>query len=178
MALSTDFSTSQTIGAPSTILLEDTSTGTDAAVTQRRIYIVDAQGNYVVPDGTSTDYVNFPLVALSGDEIEIDCLDNDMALTITVQWLSVANAVLYSKTELCGFTLYNETAYYSLTQAQATQSVPPNIVQDTGYYNNKMALRTLIDSGNQAITYGVDIVTAQNMYDQATLMVTNEDYYF
>jgi len=178
LALSVEFSTTQTIGAPSVIVLTDDSTGTDAAVTQRRIYLVDAQGNYVVPDGTSTDYVNFPIVALSGDEIEIDCLENDMALTITVQWLNVSGTVLYSKTELCGFTLYNETFYYSLTQAQATQSVPPNIVQDTGCYGNKMILRTLIDSGNQAITYGVDITTAQNMYDQATLMTNNENLYF
>lgn len=178
MALSVEFSTSQTVGNPSVIVLSDDSTGTDAAVTQRRVYLVDAQGNYVVPDGTSTDYVNFPIVALSGDEIEIDCLDNDMALNITVQWLNVSNTVLYSKTELCGFTLYNETFYYSLTQAQASQSVPPNIVQDTNYYNNKMALRTLIDSGNQAITYGDDVTTAQNMYDAATYMVTNEGKFF
>lgn len=178
MALSVEFSTTQTIGAPSVIVLTDDSTGTDAAVTQRRIYLVDAQGNYVVPDGTSTDYVNFPLVALSGDEIEIDCLDNDMALTITVQWLSAANAVLYSKTELCGFTLYNNTFYYSLTQAEASQSKPPNILQDTTYLSNKFALLNYIEAGNQAITYGVDITSAQNMYDAATYMVQNENLFF
>ena len=178
MALTQDFSTEQVVGYPSQIVLTDDSTGTDAAVTQRRIYLVDSEGEYVVPTGTTTDYVNFPLVLLATDEITIDCLTEDAALDITVQWLDVSNVVLYSKTRLKGFTLYNETFYYSLTQTQASQSVPPNILQDTNYYNNKIALRVNIDDGNQAITYGSDITTAQAAYDRATLMVTEEAKYF
>jgi hypothetical protein len=139
---------------------------------------VDNQGDYVVPTGTTTSYVNFPIVLLATDEITIDCLTADSALTITVQWLNVSNVVLYSKTHLKGFTLYNETYYYSLTQAQSTPASPPNVMQGTTYYQNKIALRIHIDDGNQAITYGVDITTAQQAYDEATLMVTNEANYF
>ena len=176
MAITANFSTSQTVGAPSVIDLTDTSTGSDVSATQRRIYLVDSEGEYVVPDGTTTDYVNFPIA--DGAEISIDCLDQDSALWITLQYLDVSNVVVASETKLCSFTLNNETFYYSLTQAQATQSTPPNVVQDTGYYTNKLILRTLIDSGNQAVTYGEGITTAQTMYNQATQMVDNQDYYF
>ena len=178
MALTQDFSTSQVIGSPSVIVLEDTSTGTDAAVTSRRIYITDYQGNYVVPSGTTTDYVVFPVVALSGDTINIDCLDFDMAVSITVQWVNVSGNALYSKTYLKAFTLYNETFYYSLTQAQAGTSQPFNLIQDSSYYSNKLALRVEIDNGNNAVDLAGDILTAQECYDRATLMVTNENQYF
>lgn len=175
MAIVQNFESSQTIGSPETINLEDTSTGSDAAISVRWVYLVDAQGEYVVPTGTSTDYVVWPY---ADDTTEIECLTSDAALWVTVKWLNSGNTVLYSKTILCAFTLFSETFYYSLTQAQATQSVPPNIVQDTGYYTNKMILRTLIDSGNNAVTYGQDITTAQNMYDGANYMVDNESEFF
>lgn len=175
MPLTPNFSTEQTIGFPSIVTITDDSTGSDVAITQRRVYLVDSEGEYVVPDGTTTDYVEWDYAETT---LDIDCLTADSALDITVHWLDVSNVVLYSKTLLKGFTLYNETFYYSLTQSQATQATPPNIIQDTGYYANKLILRTLIDSGNQAITYGDDIATAQTMYNQATQMVTNQDYYF
>mgnify|MGYP000396776706 CR=1 FL=1 len=48
MALSVNFTAQQTPGLPGTILFTDTSTGTDVAVTQRRVYIQTAAGNYLV----------------------------------------------------------------------------------------------------------------------------------
>ena len=176
MPITANFSTTQSVGAPSVIDFSDTSTGSDVTATQRRIYLVNAQGNYVVPSGTGTDYVNFPLS--EGADISIDCLAQDSALWITLQYLDINNVVVASKTLLKGFSLYNETFYYSLTQAQATQSVPPNILQDTMYLQNKSALRVFLDSAANAITYGQDITTAQNMYDAATYLTTNEQMFF
>lgn len=175
MALTPNFSTEQTVGLPSIITVIDESTGSDASVTQRRVYLVNSEGEYVVPDGTTTDYVQW---AYADSEIDINCLDFDSALDITVQWLDVNNVVLYSKTLLKGFTLYNNTFLYSLTQAEASQSTPPNILQDTQYLQNKAALQIYIDSGNQAITYGDDITSAQNMYDAASYLVENENFFY
>jgi len=175
MAITPNFSTSQTVGFPSVITITDDSTGADASITQRRVYLVNSEGEYVVPNGTTTDYVQW---AYADSEIDINCLDFDSALDITVQWLDVSNVVLYSKTLLKGFTLYNNTFLYGLTQAEATQSKPPNIIQDTQYLQNKAALQLYIDSGNQAITYGDDIVSAQNMYNAATYMTDNQNEFF
>lgn len=175
MPLVPNFSTSQTAGSPSVINIQDTSTGSDVAVTQRRVYLVDWQGNYVVPSGTTTNYVQWPIAQST---ISIDCLSEDMALEITVEWLNVSNVALYDETKLVGFTLYNETFYYSLTQAQAAASTPTTILQDTTFLKNKSNLRLFIDSGNQAVTLASDIVSAQQCYNLASNLVTNQDFFF
>jgi len=175
MPLTPSFSVSQTVGSPSVINITDTSTGSDPLVTSRRVYLQDYAGNYVVPSGVTTNYVPWPLASPT---LAIDCLTQDMALDVTVEWLNVSNTVLYTDTSLEGFTLYNETFYYSLTQAQAMVSNPTLFAQDTNYYNNKMKLRLFIDSGNQAISIGNDITSAQICYDQASYMVSYQQNYF
>ena len=175
MPLVPNFSTSQTVGSPSIINIQDTSTGSDVAITQRRVYLLDWQGNYVVPSGTTTSYVQWPIAQST---ISINCLTQDMALQVTVQWLNVSNVVLYDSSDLVGFTLYNETFFYSLTQAQAAASTPTTILQDTTFLKNKSNLRLFIDSGDQAVSLASDIVSAQQCYNLASNLVTNQDLYF
>ena len=171
-----NFSTYQLGGSPNVIYIEDTSTGSDAAIASRRVYLTDYQGNYIVPDGTTTDYVVWTLAV--GNTLAINCLTEDMALNITVEWLDSGNVVLYDKSVLSGFTAFNETFYYSLTQGQAAISQPSYILQDTTYFQNKSKLRCLIDSGNQAVTLGYDITSAQECYDLATYMVNSQNLFF
>jgi len=154
MPLTPNFSTSQQAGLPSNVIITDTSTGSDGAIVARRVFLVNYAGEYVVADGTTTNYTPCPLAQTS---ISIDCLTQDTALT---------------------FTLYNESFYYSLTQGQAAVGNPSYILQDNAYFQNKSKLRCLIDSGNQAVTLGYDITSAQECYDLATYMVTNQNLYF
>ena len=172
MALTPLFNASQSSGLPSTINIVDVSTGSDNAITQRRVFLQQSDGTYLVPTGTSTNYVPW---AYANSSIAINCLSQDTALSITVQWLNVSNTVLYSLTTAYGFTAYNETFYYGLTQQQIAN---PGIINDTNYFNNKMALRVYIDSGNQAISFASDIFSAQFCYDQATNLVTNATFNF
>jgi hypothetical protein len=95
-----------------------------------------------------------------------------------VNWIDAGGVTLYTKTSLAGFTLFNESFYYSLTQGQAAVGNPSYILQDNNYFQNKSKLRCLIDSGNQAVTLGYDITSAQECYDLATYMVTNQNNYF
>ena len=177
MPLTVSFTATQVVGEPSEIVITNTTTGSDATATQRRIYLQTATGAYLVPTGTSTDYINWPIA--DGNSKTLDVLTKDYALNITIMYLNVSNVSVAQATDLVGFTLYSETFYYSLTQAQASQSQPPPmIIQDSNYYMNKLILRTNIDSGNNAISYGDDITTAQNMYDLATYMVLNESEFF
>lgn len=155
-----------------TIRLTDTSTGSDVAITQRRVYLQQADGGYLVPTGTTTDYVEWDY----GDvTIDIDVLNTDYALQILVEWLDVANEVLYDKTGLYGFKYYNENFLYSLTQYQQNN---PTVIQDTNYFNNKSKMRELVDSGDQAITWGNDITNAQENYDAASYFRLNENLFF
>lgn len=181
MAITAAFSSSQTIGAPSIITLTDDSTGTFGTIVSRKVYIVNAAGEYITASGTSTTvaYTTWAVASGSGDTVDIDCLQFDSALNITVDWCNSGGTVINTVTTLCGFTLYNETEYYSLTQAQASQNQPPPmIIQDSNYYTNKLILRTNIDSGNQAISLGDDITSAQSCYDLATYMTNNESDFF
>lgn len=175
MPLTPNFSTSQQAGLPSNVIITDTSTGSDVAIVSRRVFLVNYAGEYVVADGTTTNYTVWPLAQSS---ISIDCLSADASLSVTVNWVNAAGVTLYTKTSLAGFTLFNETFYYSLTQGQAAISNPSYILQDNTYFQNKSRLRVLIDSGNQAVTLGYDITTAQECYDLATYMVNNQNNLF
>lgn len=171
MPLTPNFSSAQPIGEPNIITLTDTSTGSDVAVTQRRVYLRDAAGNDVLPTGT-TGYVQWDLADTS---IDIDCLTKDYALTITVQWLDVSNVVLYDKQDVIGFTSYNEDFMYSLIQMLAAN---PNRVKDNGFLSNLSDLRTYVDSGNQALERYGDIYICQQCYDKATDIRTNSTTLF
>jgi hypothetical protein len=175
MPLTPNFSTSQQAGLPSNVIITDTSTGSDVAIVSRRVFLVNYAGEYVVADGTTTNYTVWPLAQSS---ISIDCLSADAALSVVVNWVDAGGVTLYTKTSLAGFTLFNETFYYSLTQGQAAISNPSYILQDNTYFQNKSRLRVLIDSGNQAVTLGYDITTAQECYDLATYMVNNHNNLF
>jgi len=175
MPLVASFSAAQTPGVPGTILLTDTSTGTDVAVTQRRVYIQTAAGDYLVEEGVTTEYEawgDFP----STTELTLtDILDKDYGVRVVVQWLDVNDVVLYDKTLYYGFTCYNEDFDYQLTQTVAGN---PLLISDNNFWGNKSTLRGYIDSGNNAITRNSDTAAAQQCYGLATNMRTNSQYFF
>lgn len=181
MAITVAFSTNQVVGAPQNIVLVDQSTGTDVTAVSRRVYLVNAAGEYLTESGTSSTvaYTEWPLA--DGSTLTLDVLSMDMALNVTLSYVTVSGAVANGATDtkLCGFTLYNESFYYTLTEAQASQNTPPpTIIQDNNYYMNKMILRTNIDSGNQAISLAEDIGNGQDCYNLATYMRLNEGDFF
>lgn len=173
MALLPSFSTSQTEGAPSKVNFLDTSTGSDVNITQRRIYIVLSNGTYLVQQGTTTQYepwniafASITLTLLTGE---------DKAAQIKVQWLDVSNTVLYESIINTGFTLYNETFDYQLTQRLTGN---PSLIDDNNFFELKSELRTAIDSGNQCIARAADIFGAQQCYTIATKLRLQSQYYF
>lgn len=177
MALTVSFSASSVSGSPSNILFSDLSTGTDAAVVSRRIYVSDSNGDYIVVSGITTEY-NEWTIPLSGvlENITLDLLLKDMAVKITVQWLNVSNVVLYDYTiNAVGFIEYNEEFDYGLTTLMA---VNPLLINDNNFWGNKTKLRTLIDSGNNAITRASDLYNAQQCYDEATDLRLSSQYFF
>ena len=174
MALTVNFTATQTLGEPSEINFTDTSTGTDVAVVTRRIFTRTPAGEFLVEDGTATQYEvwgDFPTTTTK----TLDVLDKDYATTITVQWLDVSNNVLYDKTLIRGFTLYNESFDYGLTQLLSGN---PLLINDDDFFTNKSDLRTEIDSGNQAIERASDPFGAQQCYDRATNLRLNSQYFF
>ena len=172
MSFVPNFTASQTSGQPSVIVLTDTSVGTDVTIATRRVYLLQSNGTFLVPAGTTTDYVVWDLVDPS---ISLDVLAQDTALSITVQWLTSANAVVTSKTISFAFTAYNETFYYGLTESQVANS---NLSASTNWYQTKLVLRVEIDSADQAITFASDIYSAQAALNRATYISTNQALFF
>ncbi len=172
MPITPQFTGSQNSGTPNIISFVDTSTGSDSAITQRRIYLLQSNGEYLVPSGVTTNYIPW---AYAQSSISLDVLTQDTALSVLVEWLNVSNVVLYSKTLSFGFTAYNETFYYGLTQDLVAN---PSLYASQDWFYNKMRLRVYIDSGNQAISFASDIVSAQISYGLATEMQTNQNFYF
>ena len=151
MAYSESFTATQILGLPNLIVITDTSTGSDAAIASRRILLEQYNGSFLVPSGTTTDYIAW---ATGTSSKTLDVLTVDTALNITVQWLSVGGTVLYESVHLYVFTLYNQQFDYGLT---SDQSGDPEIVNNTSYYNNRIKLRVEIDNAQNAVSIGSDL---------------------
>ncbi len=182
MAITVAFSTSQTVGNTAGINIEDESTGSDVTAVSRRLYFVNSQGQWIDSNGNLSDtiaYTEWPIA--DGNSLTLNYLTGTTALNVTLSYVTSGGAVANGATltKLQGFTLYAESFYYSLTQAQAQQNTPPpTILQDNSYYTQKMMLRVNIDSGDQAITLGGDITSAQNCYNLADYQIQNQSLFF
>jgi hypothetical protein len=82
MAISPNFTASQNSGTPNIITLTDTSTGSDGTIAKRRVYLLQSDGTYLVPAGTTTDYIDWIII---DSNISLNDLTQATALSITVQ---------------------------------------------------------------------------------------------
>lgn len=172
MAISPAFTVAQTPTAPAYVVVTDTSTGSDASIASRRVYFQDAYGNYVVPSGTSTSYVEW---AYADSSITINLLTTDLAVNVTVQWLDASNVVLYTLSEEYCLSEYNQQFFYYLLQNLA---LTPSIAQDANYFSNMSTYWMNIIGAQQAVTIGADISASQNSINRADIMRNNENKYF
>jgi len=94
---------------------------------------------------------------------------------IVVEWLDVTNVVLYDKVGYYGLVQFNEEFDYGLTQNVAAN---PLLINDNSFWMNKLKLRVLIESGNNAIENVSDIYSAQQCYNMATDLRSSKQYLF
>lgn len=172
MPLVENFTAEQQLGFPSRILFTDTSTGSDGAVTSRRIFLLDSNGDYSVEEGTTTTYEVWPY---ADSTITLDVMDEDKAFYITVQWLDVNNTVLYTKTELTVFRLYAITYYIYLIK---TQSSNIKLREFGNFYKNLIRLLCSLQEAYDAVFYAGDILSAQAACDRAKELINNPSYFF
>jgi len=172
MALTPNFTCSQIIGASSEIVFEDTSTGADAAVVARRIYLQTNLSTYLVPSGTTTSYIAWALVT---NPITEDVLDKDYALTVKIDWLDVSNAILYTKTLVYVFQRFNIEFDYSLTYSEANGGASLN---SSNWLKSRMQLRLSIEDADSAITEASSVTDSQAACDRGTYLRLNTNLFY
>lgn len=172
MPLSVNFSVSQSLANPNQLTFTDTSTGSDGTITGRRIYILDAYGNYLVESGTTTQYEEwaYPFNTV----LTLDVLSKATTPNITVKWMN-GSSVVYEKTVAGSYLLHLYKFGFSLTRGVLSK---PTVIQDTDYYISKIKLIVDIDDAENAISYNSDIVNAQSAADRGTHLEENQSKYF
>lgn len=172
MPLTASFSISQTLGSPSIIDLADTSTGDDAAVVARRVYLTKSSGTTLVPSGTTTTYIDWDY---DDATIALDVLDKDYGVSVRVDWINVGGTVLYTSTVLTTFTMYNSDFEYSLISQEANGDASIN---NTNWLYGRMKLRLALDDADNAITAASSITNSQAANDRGTFLRENINLFY
>lgn len=172
MALTPNYTVAQSAGDLTTLILTDTSTGSDPAVTGRLVYIQDVDGNFYVPSGTTTAYIYWP----AGDSaIEIEgIIPRDLALEILVVWYTGSTAS-YTKQILWCVNGYGLQFLFELTQFQELNS---RLVTNKNYYESKVQLYVNLEDAENAVTIGNNQAVAQAALDRAQQLRENKSLFF
>lgn len=172
MPFSQNFTVAQTPANPAYIIITDTSIGSDAAIASRRIYIKNSDGGYIVPTGTTTNYIPW---ALANNPISLNILTQDTAANILVQWLDSGSNVLYELNNNYCFSEFNKQFLYYLIQLQ---SLTYNIIQDNNYWGNVGIFWVNIIGAINSVEIGDDIFASQVCLNRATFMAENQSNFF
>lgn len=171
MSLTVNFSATESLAFPSRITLTDTSTGTDGSITSRLVYIQLTNGKYLTQTGTTTDYEVWPA---ANSSITLDLLPRSVAVNITVKWIS-GTTIVYTKTILFGFDLFDTVFAYQLLQAQTGN---PSIIDNPNYYASFMQFLVNLYNAQNSIITGDDIFSAQQAYDRNYYLIQNQTKFF
>jgi len=176
MPFSQNFTVAQTSANPAFIIITDTSTPPNDYGTYdidiRRITITDYLGNFIVPAGTTTNYIEWPL---QDNPISLNLLTQDMAVNIKVQWLDEFDVELYELNNNYCFTEFNKQFLYYLIQLQ---SMTYSIIQDNNYWGNVGIFWTNIIGAINSVEIGNDIFASQACLNRATFMAQNQANFF
>lgn len=152
MAFNANFSITPPGVDTTTFSLTDTSTGSDTNLTDRRIFLVQSNGNNLNFPNATTPYIDWPLSA--GATITLTgILPIDYSLNIVVNWISsapLAPPSTYTQNTLYTFTSNIMLFYYSLTELA---SANPPLINDNNYFPNKQKLKVYIEDAIDATQY-------------------------
>jgi hypothetical protein len=150
-------------------VITDTSTGSDANLTGRTIYIYKADGTLYTPA------ISWPT---GTTEKTLDILDKDYAVNIRIDWASsdpLASPSTYTYAQIFAFTKYGEYEYGTLTRLQTSI---PSVITDTKYYKYKMHLRCELDGAKHSINFMEDHYAAQRCIDRYQYLITKKSLFY
>lgn len=165
------FTVGQSASFPSIVQVTDTSTNVTGTITQRRVTISNAYGEYLTGDGN----VNYTAWPLADQSISLDILDEDIGANVLVQWLDVDNNVVESLTDQFPLPQFNKQFFYQLVQ---NQGLKPTILADTNYDSDSVNFYMNIVGGINAVELYDDIAACQNCFNRATEYRLKQSYLF
>lgn len=173
MSFTANFSSSQG-STLNQLIITDTSTGSDPNLTDRQIFLYKIDGSTLVPVGTTTAYVDFPIAL--GSTITIPVLDKDYSLTIVINWISSSpiGGSTYTKTLIQTYTGNTALFIYNLIQ---TMTAKPTIINDDQFYADLGKIQTEVDNANEATVYN-DQYAAQSALSRAQIFMNNQNLFF
>ncbi len=172
MAIVPSIAVSQSAISPQNVTVTDDSTGTDGSIASRRLYIQNANGEYIVPTGTTTQYIPWSYAQSS---ITPNVLTQDTGASITVHWLDSGDNILYVFNNTYPLSEFGKQFFYYLIQQLG---LTPATFQDSNYKDNLALFWTLIKAGDNAIVYGNDIMGGQQCYNKEINMMNNQAMFF
>lgn len=173
MAITANFSSTESLSTPSQITFVDTSVGSDGTLTVRHLYIQLANGNYLTESGESTTAA-YTVWDYSDASITLDLLTESTVGNCTVIWLAGSTPVT-NKTILMIWDLYDYIFTFGLIQ---TLTSKPNTISDTNYFSNYLQLIVNLFSAETAVTDMSDIYSSQSALLRNQNFINNENIYF
>jgi hypothetical protein len=170
MSFNENFSISQTLGTPNICTFKDTSTGSDGEIELRKIYLLKADGTYI-KDGVN----NYFSWNYNDETIDLDVINRDYGLSVTVEWLNGVGAILYTKNYKVDLVAYTSNFINELTQQETAL---PSIRFTLDYFQKKGQLQTLVECADKAIMYGADYKKAQVFLNEAYGIINDKNKYF
>ena len=162
---------------PASFILTDNSSYVDEAqntFSGRRIYLIKDDGGFVVPDGTTTTYIDFPFS--DGYQIALDVLPIDLSLNILVEWVSndPQPGSVYDLQVIYTFTQYTKQFIYNTIQ---TWRANPSVVNDNNFWGALQQLHLEVNNAEMSNRYQ-DQHSAQWSLDRARFIMDNSQLYF
>lgn len=170
MAFSGDFGASQGANI-SNIILTDTSTGSDPALTGRTVYLYQTDNSLL-----GGALIDWPLISGSTLTVSNILIPWDFSLNILVTWQSSSPipGSSYSNSHIATFTGNSNTFAYSLLQQISSNQA---ITRNTDYLYNLALVNSDILNADRANAFG-DQGAAQEALNRIYNFYVKRSYYF
>jgi len=174
MPLSADFSSTESLTTLSNVRFLDISTGTDLGLTERRIYVRLANGNWLLENGVQSSTEAYTTWAIADLSLTVSLLTQSTSASVRVDWMT-GSTVTYTKTHAQEWNLYDYVFGFGLLQ---NQTASPSIISDVNYYSNFFQFITNIWNSQNAIFAADDIYSSQGALNVNQNFINNANMYF
>lgn len=178
MSFTASFTITRSNEALNAATYTDTSVyGSEAKNTfsDRRLYLYRGDGTLIGPSA-GVDYWDFNYTDYPDDEITIDTLTEDAALSVVMVCTSIdpQPSSVYTATLVHLYTDYIQQFKYGLIKRMAAERKLEN---DVVFMSNLYIMQAYLNSAAKAVTY-YDAYAAQQCIDNATYLITNQTNFF